>query len=384
MAIFGLSPVRARYATSRASQGSRMSSHILPRRRRHTFVGPLVSVILVFATCNLPALDIIPAGPTVLRISVDTGPNHTRNLIVKKFAENLSGELPGYFEVRIFDSAQLYSDRDVVKGLLWGELEMALPSTLHLSRFEPAADVTSLPMFYGQPPNVIHNVLDGELGKAVAEQVEAHLGVKVLMPNLDLGYINLFSTENPLENLHDVAGLKVRVPGGIGNLQRLQLQGAYPISIPWSDVPLALSQGNIDAVATTFETLQSSLLWDVGIRYGFEDRAMFIQYVPLLGPHFWERLDVSVQEIFLRIWRDTINEARTLAQERQILARTNAIEHGVVVVTPSDQEIIEQRRQLQAQQGEFVRILNLPANIVEIAERHMLESLEPQAEDTRE
>jgi len=187
-----------------------------------------------------------------------------------------------------------------------------------------------------------------------------------------------------LSHLNNVAGLKVRVPGGIGNIQRLQLQGAYPISIPWSDVPLALSQGNIDAVATTFETLQSSLLWEVGIRYGFEEQAMFIQYVPLLGQHFWERLDTPTQETFVRVWRDTIHEARSFAHDRQVSARKNAIEHGVRVVTPSDQEILEQRHLLQAQQDEFIRVLKVPDNIVEIAERHMLESSRLQAEGTRE
>jgi C4-dicarboxylate-binding protein DctP len=351
---------------------------------RLTFYVLFIVAAFVIATNTCAATGDNPTTATVLRISLDTGPNHIRNIIIKKFAENLSAELPGHFEVKIFDTGQLYSDRDVIKGLLWGEIEMALLSTLHLARFEPSANITSLPMFYGQPPNVIHDVLDGELGKAIAEQVEAHLDVKVLIPNLDLGYVNLFSTDAPLLHIDDLDGLKVRVPGGIGNIQRLQLQGAYPISIPWSDVPLALSQGNIDAVATTFETLQSSLLWDVGIRYGFEDRAMFIQYVPLLGKHFWEQLDTPIQQVFLRVWRETVNEARSFAQDRQLLARENAIKHGVAVVTPSGQEIIDQRHRLQAQLAEFVKILKIPASMVEIAERHMLESTRPKAESTSE
>ena len=351
-----------------------MSFHTLAGRWRHTFVMTWVSVTLVFASCELPALDISPASPTVMRITVDTGPNHIRNIVVRNFAESLARELPGHFEVKIYDSGQLYSDRDVVKGLLWDEVEMALPSTLQLARFEPSADVTSLPMFYGQPPNIIHCVLDGELGNAVAEQVEEHLDVVVLLPYLDLGYVNLFSTEVPLTGFEDVTGLKVRVPGGIGNIQRLHLQGAYPISIPWSDVPLALSQGNIDAVATTFETMQSSTLWEVGIRYGLEDRAMFIQYVPLLRRKFWEQMEAPIQDRFLQIWREAMDDARSLAEERQVLARENAIKHGVVVVTPPDQKVVAQRRQLQERQGDFVRVLKISQDILEIAERHMLES----------
>ena len=81
---------------------------------------------------------------------------------------------------------------------MWGDVDLALPTALYVARFEPAANVTSLPMFYGRAREVLHHVLDGPLGAAVADRVEARLAVKVLAPNLDLGYINVFSTRRPL------------------------------------------------------------------------------------------------------------------------------------------------------------------------------------------
>src|SRR5690606_35645971 len=149
-----------------------------------------------------------------------------------------------------------------IKALMWGDVDMAMPTPLYVARFEPAANVTSLPMFYGQPPEIMQQVLDGPLSTALARRVEARLPVKVLSPSFDLGYVQVFSTDRPLRQSEDLRGLKIRVPSGAATIRMLRLQGANPVAIPWSDVPLGLSQGNIDAVATTFETLYSGALWD--------------------------------------------------------------------------------------------------------------------------
>lgn len=307
------------------------------------------------------------AAAQLLRISLDTGPNHLRTHVVRSFAERLEAALPQRFNVRLFDSGQLYSDRDVIKALMWGDIDLALPTALYVARFEPAAHVTSLPMFYGQPREILNSVLDGPLGAAVTEQVEARLPVKVLAPNLDLGYINVFSTHRPLASPADLAGLKVRVPGGAAALRMFRLQGASPIAIPWSDVPLGLSQGNIDAVATSFETLQSGSLWEVGVRYGLVERSMFMQYMPLVRREFWEGLNPDTRERFVRVWQETMVDARELAMQRQTRAEKIATDHGVQIRSVSEAEARSERERLLQFEPRLVEQLRVPVGVVEIA-----------------
>lgn len=189
---------------------------------------------LAFTAAGALSVPVTQAGthPQEIRISLDTGPNHLRTHVVHDFAGRLEAELPNRFKVRLFDSGQLYSDRDVIKALMWGDIDLALPTALHVARYEPAANVTSLPMFYSQPRETLHQVLDGPLGAAVAEYVEARLPIKVLAPSLDLGYIHVFSTNRPLTSPADLSGLKVRVPGGAAALRMFRLQGASPVAIP--------------------------------------------------------------------------------------------------------------------------------------------------------
>ena len=300
-----------------------------------------------------------------LRISLDTGPNHLRTHVIHDFAERLDAELP----VASTSGSlirQLYSDRDVIKALIW-VIDLALPAALHVARFEPAANVTSLPMFYGRAREVLHRALDGPLGAAVASQVEARLPVKVLAPNLDLGYINVFSTRRPLATPADLVGLKVRVPGGAAALRMFRLQGASPVAIPWSDVPLGLSQGNIDAVATSFETLQSGSLWEVGVRYALVERSMFMQYMPLIRRELWEGMDLDTRVRFTKVWRETMLDARELAAKRQIRAEKIAVDHGIQVRSISEAEGRSERERLLQFEPQLVQQLRLPAGIVELA-----------------
>lgn len=314
-----------------------------------------------------------------LRICLDTGPNHLRNIAVRLFAERLTTSLPGRFHVRIFDSGQLYNDRDATKALIWGDMEMALPAVTQLARFEPAANVTALPMFYGLPPRVLADVLNESIGPDLASLIEARLPVVVLAPSLDLGYVHIFSTNRPLRQIGDVAGLKVRVFGGAVNLQRLKAQGANPIVIPWADTPLALSQGNIDAIASTYETLESASLWDAGIGYGIEERAMFIQYVPIIRRSFWDTLDLATQKQFAEVWREVSDSSREFSVHRQERAKSSATSHGVELTVPDQAILDRERTRLLTIQKEMIRKLRIPKDMVRRAEASIEASRSRQA-----
>lgn len=47
-----------------------------------------------------------------------------------------------------------------------------------------------------------------------------------------------------------------------------------------------MRRGKIDAVLTSYQTIESAGLEDKGIRYAFEDRQYFPQYVPLCAWFF--------------------------------------------------------------------------------------------------
>ncbi len=253
--------------------------------------------------------------------SLDTAPSHFRNDVVRRFAQRLAEASAGALLLEIYEAGQLMSDRDVAKALAWGLIDFALPADSKVARFEPNASLLSLPAFYGQPPEVAYAITDGPLGRRVRAAIEAKLNVRVLNPLLDLGFTATYATEQPLLSTADYAGLKLRYPGGVGPALLFAELGAVPVAVPFPDVPLALSQGSLDAIQSTHETMRSARLWDAGIKHCLEDNANLIQYVPMISSAALLRLTPAQQELLFATWRQLAVSSRALAQRVQRQAK---------------------------------------------------------------
>jgi TRAP-type transport system periplasmic protein len=203
-------------------------------------LSPILAPITVAA-----ALAIAPAAAAdyLLDFSLETGPNHIRNIAVEAFAKAIAEESKGRLEIRVFHGASQYKDAAVPTALGQGALDMGAPGTWQLGRFVPEYNVPELPMFYGTNREVIYALLDGEIGQALNRRLEEKLNIKVIGRYFDLGFGSLFFSETEVTGLDQLDGMKLRSPGGAANVKRLQVFGANPVTIPWPDVPQALQRG---------------------------------------------------------------------------------------------------------------------------------------------
>jgi C4-dicarboxylate-binding protein DctP len=157
-------------------------------------------------------------APIKLRASLDTSATHGRTIAVGDFLKQLQEASGGRIQTELFHSGQLFKDANVAKALRQGGVEMAVPGTWVLTGFVPDCDVFQLPIFFGQPPEAVHRVVDGPVGKSINGELEQKLEVKILGPWFDLGYNNAYSTSKPIAEFKDFVGLKLRNSGGAGRV----------------------------------------------------------------------------------------------------------------------------------------------------------------------
>jgi C4-dicarboxylate-binding protein DctP len=179
---------------------------------------------------------------------------------------------------------------------------------------------------------------------------------------VDLGYINLFSTRRAGQR--PLRGAKVRVPSGAANVMRLRALGAYPVMLPFAVVPMALSQGAVDAVETTAETVRTGQLWDAGLSAALTQRAVFLQYVPLFSGHFWRRLDPPLRTGLTGLWRGMAQEGRTISAERQLDAQAVCARNGIVFRQPDPAQAARDRATLTRAQDGIVQRLGIDPLLV--------------------
>ncbi len=313
------------------------------------------------AVAALIAGSALAADPVPFRISLNTGPNHVRNISLEKFITTLTERTAGRLDVQLYPSAQLFKGPDVPKVLAQGALEMGVPIISYVSSIVPNAGIGDLPMFYGRSSEEVHGIFDGPIGQELNAEIESKLRVKVLGPVMDLGYASMFSKSRPLNEISDVKGLKMRVPGSPAATARYTGLEAQMVSIPFSDVPLALSQGTIDGLMTTHESVRSAKLWDSGLRYAIDDQQIFFVYIPMVSQKIWEELDEDLRDIVVRTWNETIGDARALAASRQRDARAEGQQNGITSVAASAAEIAAQRAKLMQVQDDVIGATGIDA-----------------------
>jgi C4-dicarboxylate-binding protein DctP len=306
------------------------------------------------------------ADPIRLRVSLDTAPSHMRNVSFADYLAKLEAASKGAIKGEIFSSGALFADRDVAKALLQGQAEMAAPGTWIVSAFIPDAELFQLPAFYGTTLETQHRVTDGKIGGLIGAQIQQKLRVRVLGPWLDLGFNNWYSTKKPLNSVADLAGLKIRNSGGVGQAWRARFFGGIPNTTAWPDVPLALSQGTFDAISSTDESCASSKLWEAGLRYGLRDHSFLGEYVPLVSDAFMGKLPAELQKLLIDTWAENIPAYRVNMDAAQTKAANTLAENKVVVVVPTADEIAATRKRMMPETDQLARDLKLTPEIVKM------------------
>jgi C4-dicarboxylate-binding protein DctP len=305
-----------------------------------------------------------PSKPLLLRISTENSANHVQTRVVQRFAETLARRSQGRLEVQFSHSAQLFRDQDVIRALHEGKVEMAVPGTWQLDRYDPYVSMLMLPMFFGLDAADQHRVRDGPVGQLIAKHLEDSLQVVVLGRWIDLGPANFYSTQHAVAKYQDMAGLRIRIAGGTAIAAQMVAVGAVPVVVAWPDLPNALQRGRLDGLITTHETVASAKLWEQGIANATEIDVYFAQYIPLISRHYWNQLPEDLRAMIRESWESGVSDARQEAAQAQSDARRTLQAHGVRVLQPAKEALLAWRNLGLGSQSEIASKLGVPAALV--------------------
>lgn len=324
----------------------------------------LLTAATIVLAATVSTATITWAKPLEMRISLDTGPAHARNKAMSKFVEVLSERAVGKLEVKIYGSAQLFKDRDVAKALRQGGIDMAAPGFWYLGGMVPEATAAMLPVAYGLEQSASVGALDSTVAPFANPLIEAKTRSHVLGGWLVLGGTSYFSVGKKIATHEDISGMKIRVPGGSLLAAQAETLGASTVRVPFSDLPLALSQGTVDGFLSSAESVVSAKLWDAGVKYEFNDNGFYAAYVPLISNAFWDKMSPDLREIVVGAWSDTIGEARQVAMASQAKARVVLAEHGVVSISPSPEGIAKWRAKMMGKQDDLVATMKMDTDFI--------------------
>jgi TRAP-type transport system periplasmic protein len=200
--------------------------------------------IVLCALAALFAANSFAQQKTVLRFSTAAPPADFLSRSMQQFKAELEKAAPE-FDVQLHYASSLFRQGTEVPAMQRGNLEMSTMTT-----FEVAQQVPELGFFnraylfrdYAQA----YKALTGPVGKRYAELVASKMELVILAPTyLGTRQVALRAARE-VKAPADLAGLKLRMPGGPDWLLLAQSIGATPTPMGMPEVYVALQTGTID------------------------------------------------------------------------------------------------------------------------------------------
>ncbi len=245
------------------------------------------------------AIAMIGAGAawakTEFRLSNQLPPSHHISKGLVLFAGKVKEYSKGAVEVKIFDSAQLFKDTEIVEGLQEGLVESGLVPVNKWSGMIPAADVFEMPFIYKDLTS-IKKFIDAGAGDLLDKEFQKR-AVKTLFW-VDYGYIQFFNNKRPLTKPEDFKGLTMRSFSS-GDADTLKALGAAPTVMSSSEMYMALQRGTVDGATTGMPAAVSRKIQEVQ-KFMTEANYTTAQFVVQANLKWWEKLPKDQRDAILK------------------------------------------------------------------------------------
>jgi tripartite ATP-independent transporter DctP family solute receptor len=188
-----------------------------------------------------------PAGsPTVRRIT--------------EMAEAIIRETDGEFLIEVFPESRLGPDPKMFADLRNGALEFFIAGAT-LGEVAPTSALPLLPFAFRES-KAVFAALDGALGDQIRSELEQN-GIHAFRHCLQNGFHHLTTSTRPIHTAADLAGLKIRSPGGAIARDFFAAFGAEAGYVPFNQMYDALKARSFDGQSDPLGVVLSLRLYEV-------------------------------------------------------------------------------------------------------------------------
>jgi tripartite ATP-independent transporter DctP family solute receptor len=214
--------------------------------------------VLATALAATMALPAIAQDKPTLRFSAVFSDQDIRAQMMQQFADALGGE----FAFEPYYGGTLFKQGTELVALQRGNLEMGNIAPQDIANQVPEFSIlTSAYLF--RDVDHMRAFFDSELGKEFLAPVEEQLGIKILGPTyFGTRQVGL-KPETEIKTPEDMAGIKLRMPGGDAWQFLGQALGANPTPMAYAEVYTGLQTGAIDGQDNPLPNVQNMKFYEV-------------------------------------------------------------------------------------------------------------------------
>jgi len=263
-----------------------------------------MDILRLFAGSLAFAMVFAVSVPTKAEITLKFGhvgaPGSLFAASADEYAKRVNSKLKGKVKINVFGSSQLGKDKTLLKKLLAGTVDFALPSTVMSSVIDQFG------LF--EMPYLVKNRT--HMGRIEQQLVWAKLaplvekkGYKILAI-WENGFRHITNNIRPIYKPSDLKNIKLRTPSGKWRVKMFKTYGANPSPLSFKEVFQALKTGVFDGQENPFAQIYSAKFNEVQKYLSLTGHVYTPAYVTV-GKKKWARLPADIRRALQDIAKGT-------------------------------------------------------------------------------
>ncbi len=298
---------------------------------KHFLIGALCAGTMAFGGAMATA-------ETTIRVTLQLPKTHSLGQNWLDFKALIEAKSGGELQLQLFDSAQLFKDKEVPEAVGSGAVEAG---SAFLGRFTgavPAVDVVAIPFIFENEAHLRASVASGSaMREALDSAIQAETNNKVLWWQA-FGRNIYLSNGSAIRTPGDMKNKKVRTYGKIHGWTVEALGGA-PTLMSGSKQFLAYQQGAVDVGMTGASAVKSRKLYEVMDHMTLSyDSA--IEFLAVMNNDFFEGLSAEHQTIIMEAAAEVEANLRNAIYTQEVAA-VEEVTSKMTVVTLTAEERAE-------------------------------------------
>ncbi|MGH7047303.1 MAG: TRAP transporter substrate-binding protein [Stellaceae bacterium] len=231
-----------------------------------------------------------------------------------EMAETISRETGGEFRFEVFPESRLGPDPQMLADMRTGALEFFVAGAT-LGGLAPTSALPLLPFAFADS-QAVFAALDGALGDRIRGELAQH-GIHAFRSSMQNGFHHLTTSTRPIQTAADLAGVKIRSPGGEIARDFFATFGAEAGYVPFNAMYDALKTRQFDGQSDPLGVVLSLKLYEVQTHLSLT-RHWWSGFTLLANAAAWNALPTDIRQVVER------NAGTAALAQRQDTERINA------------------------------------------------------------
>ena len=261
----------------------------------------------------------------------------TDTKVAMKFAELVSEESGGNITVDVFPNDQL-AGGNASKGIEMiadGAVDLAAYAAGVMAVMDEHLLIATIPWTFNNYQEA-REIIDTTGGAYYKKLLEAQ-GMTYLA-SAHNGFRQITNGKHAVKTPEDVAGLKIRVPGGEVYFKFWKAFGADPVAMSWSEAFTAIQQGTIDGQENGFSVTNSAKVNEIQ-QYMTVWNYTYENYLFVANTKIFDSLEPKTQELIRVKAKEACEWGRDLVENDEENLKQKFIKGDMEVITLTPEQL---------------------------------------------